>query len=213
MSKEWLLNAATNRFQFNFKRNVGAVSEAIRQCAPHDIQEWHDYYFKEVRSRQHVEELGRRLYIKLSEVIQAELASVNEQDCIDYMINLVINRTFDGYETEKTTIYEQLEGLIGTRIEPAPDEWDRGFNVDFFIRVGDKFIGLQIKPVTFSNAQQAHLWQDVQDNSHQKFEEQYGGQVFTVFSHKQGDKKAIANPEIVAQIRAEMQRLKPCLEL
>ena len=28
MPKEWILNSATNRFQLNFKRNVGAVSEA-----------------------------------------------------------------------------------------------------------------------------------------------------------------------------------------
>lgn len=26
MSKEWILNAATGRFQLNFKRNVGAVA-------------------------------------------------------------------------------------------------------------------------------------------------------------------------------------------
>ncbi len=143
----------------------------------------------------------------MSEVVQAELNSVTEQDCIDYLLNLVINRTFDGYETEKTTIYEQLEGLLTTKIEPAPDEWDRGFNVDFFIRVNEKFIGLQIKPVTFANAQQAHLWQDVQDTSHQKFQTQHGGKVFTVVSHKQGDKKTIANPEIIQEIRAEMQRL------
>jgi hypothetical protein len=207
MSKEWILNAATNRFQFNFKRNVGAVAEAIRQCQPHDLAEWESYYFTTVRSKEHIEDLGRRLYIKLSEVIQAELNSITEQDCIDYLLNLVISRTFDGYETEKATIYEQLEGLLAIKIEPAPDEWDRGFNVDFFIRINDKFIGLQIKPITFSNAQQAHLWRDVQDTSHQKFEAIHGGKVFTVLSHKQGDKKSIANPEIVEEIKKEMLKL------
>lgn len=208
MSKEWLLNAATNRFQYNFKRNVGAVSEAIRLCQPHDVEEWRAYYFAEVRAPEHLEDLGRRLYIKLSEVIQAELNDITEKDCVDYIFNLVIERTFDGYETEKTTIYEQLEGLVGSCIEPAPDEWDRGFNVDFFIRVGDKFIGLQIKPTTFTNTQQAHLWRDVQENSHDKFQSLHGGRVFTVFSAKQGDKKAITNPEVVAEIRAEIQRLR-----
>ena len=208
MSKEWLLNAATNRFQFNFKRNVGAVSEAIRQCHPHDLEEWRAYYFAEVRSPAHLEELGRRLHVKLSEVIHAELSSITEQDCVDYLFNLVIERTFDGYETEKITIYEQLEGLVLAKIEPAPDEWDRGFNVDFFIRVGTKFIGLQIKPTTFHNAQQAHLWREVQDNSHEQFQARFGGQVFTVYSMKQGDKKAITNPEIVPEIRAEIQRLQ-----
>lgn len=207
MSKEWLLNAATNRFQFNFKRNVGAVAEAIRLCQPHDLAEWEAYYFSTIRSKDHIEDLGRKLYIKLSEVIQAELNSITEQDCIDYLLNLVISRTFDGYETEKITIYEQLEGLLSTKIEPAPDEWDRGFNVDFFIRIKDNFIGLQIKPVTFSNAQQAHLWQEVQDTSHQKFLQRHGGGVFTVLSHKVGDKKVLANPEVIDEIKEEIKRL------
>ena len=48
MAKEWILNSATNRFQLNFKRNVGPVSEEIRKCAPKTIKEWQDYYFKNV---------------------------------------------------------------------------------------------------------------------------------------------------------------------
>lgn len=48
MAKEWVLNSATNRFQLNFKRNVGATSEAIRKCAPKSLQEWKEYYFKNV---------------------------------------------------------------------------------------------------------------------------------------------------------------------
>ncbi len=58
MPKEWILNSATNRFQLNFKRNVGAVSEAIRKCAPKTVDEWREYYFSQVRSKHHIEELG-----------------------------------------------------------------------------------------------------------------------------------------------------------
>lgn len=39
MTKEWILNNAMNRFQLNFKRNVGPTSESIRQCAPKTIEE------------------------------------------------------------------------------------------------------------------------------------------------------------------------------
>ena len=73
---------------------------------------------------------------------------VTEADCINYMYNLVINRTFDGYMTEIQTIYGQLQQLVGVEIKPAPDEWDRGYNVDFFIEVNGKYIGLQIKPAS-----------------------------------------------------------------
>ena len=40
MAKEWILNSATNRFQLNFKRNVGAVAEEIRKCSPKTVNDW-----------------------------------------------------------------------------------------------------------------------------------------------------------------------------
>ncbi len=58
MAKEWILNSAMNRFQLNFSRNVGSVSEAIRKCSPKQIEDWEKYYFKNVRSKEHIEELG-----------------------------------------------------------------------------------------------------------------------------------------------------------
>lgn len=150
MAKEWILNSAMNRFQLNFKRNVGPTSESIRKCAPKTLEEWQEYYFANVRPEEHIIELGKKLYVKITEVIQAEVAEVTEEDCINYMKQLVIDRTFDGYMTEIQTVYSQLEQMLGVKIEPAPDEWDRLYNVDFFIKAGESFIGLQIKPITFS---------------------------------------------------------------
>ena len=40
MPKEWILNNVMNRFQLNFKRNVGPTSENIRKCEPKTIDEW-----------------------------------------------------------------------------------------------------------------------------------------------------------------------------
>jgi MjaI restriction endonuclease len=108
MSKEWILNATTGRYQLNFKRNVGAVAEEIRKCEPKTLEEWQEYYFRHVYPPEHLEELGRKLYVKVTEVIQAEVNAITEQDCIDYIRNFVISRTFEGYLTEKTTVYERL---------------------------------------------------------------------------------------------------------
>jgi len=146
MAKEWILNSATNRFQLNFKRNVGAVSEEIRKCTPKNVDDWKNYYFANVKPKNHIEDLGKKLYVKITEVLTAEIEEITEKDCIDYMFELVINRTFDGYMTEIKTIYGQLEEILKIKIEPAPDEWDRLYNVDFFIKIKDKYIGLQIKP-------------------------------------------------------------------
>lgn len=36
--------------------------------------------------------------------------------------------------TEIETIYGQLEKILEIKIEPAPDDWDRLFNVDFLLK-------------------------------------------------------------------------------
>jgi len=208
MAKEWILNSAMNRFQLNFKRNVGPTSESIRQCAPKTLDDWQEYYFTNVRSKEHIEELGRKLYIKITEVIQYEVEEITEQDCIDYMLQLVIDRTFDGYMTEIKTIYGKLAQELEVKIEPAPDEWDRLFNVDFYIKINDKYIGLQIKPVN-QGIQLSQIFKEksLQQKTHEKFTEKYGGRVFYIFSSKVRDRKEIMNLEVLDEIRKEIKRL------
>lgn len=209
MAKEWILNSATNRFQLNFKKNVGAVSEEIRKCAPKTLEDWANYYFQKVRSKQHITDLGKKLYIKITEVIAAEVKDITEKDCIAYVFNLVIQRTFDGYQTERTTIYEQLQDVLDEKIEPAPDEWDRLFNVDFFIKLNGKYIGLQIKPASgVSHISQIFKERQLQAETHRKFTEKYGGKVFYVISIKEGDKKKIHNTEVIQDIKNEIEKLK-----
>ncbi|MDR0941898.1 MAG: MjaI family restriction endonuclease [Bacteroidales bacterium] len=154
-------------------------------------------------------ELGKRLYEKITEVIQSEVAEVTEQDCIDYMLQLVIDRTFDGYQTEIQTIYGQLQGILNVKIEPAPDEWDRLFNVDFFIKIGEQYIGLQIKPVNSGlQLPEIHKEYALQAETHKKFTAKFGGKVFYIFSEKVNGSKQIANKEVIEDIRNEIERLK-----
>jgi hypothetical protein len=166
---------------------------------------WSDAY----RSKEHIEELGKKLYVKITEVISAEVEAVTEQDCIDYMLQLVIDRTFDGYMTEIKTVYGQLEKELMVKIEPAPDKWDRLFNVDFFINMQGKYIGIQIKPV-HQGIQLSQIFKekDLQAKSHQAFTKQYGGKVFYVFSSKVGERKEIRNKEVILEIKQEIERLK-----
>ena len=208
MAKEWILNSAMNRYQLNFKRNVGATSESIRKCAPKTLEEWRDYYYANVKSEAHIEDLGKKLYLKITEVISSEVAEVTEQDCIDYMKQMVIERTFDGYMTEIQTIYGQLQVLLGVKLEAAPDEWDRLFNVDFFIKIGENYIGIQIKPVNNSlQIPEIHKEYALQAKTRQKFKEKYGGAVFYVYSEKVNGRKEIANKKVVEEIRKEIERL------
>jgi hypothetical protein len=153
-------------------------------------------------------ELGKKLYVKITEVVASEVENVTEEDCIHYMIQLVIDRTFDGYTTEIRTVYGQLQGLLGVKIESAPDEWDRHYNVAFFIKISNKYIGLQIKPASsVSHIPEIFKERNQQLETHKKFTEKYGGKVFYVISIKEGTNKVIQNKEVVEEIRAEIKRL------
>lgn len=125
------------------------------------------------------------------------------------MIQLVIDRTYDGYVTEIQTIYGQLQKILDVHIQPAPDEWDRLFNVDFFIEINGKYIGLQIKPEN-SGIQLPEIFKEygLQAETHQKFTEVFGGKVFYLFSEKIGDRKEIKNKEVIDEIKIEIERLK-----
>lgn len=215
--REALLNYGMNRWGLNKAHSVGTTSELIRISSPSTFEEWENYYFENAKqkkrngiriTREYLIELGRKLYIKLSEVVQNELESVTEEECVDYAYNLVLNRTYEGYMGEIQTTYGQLQNILGVQIKPAPDEWDRLYNVDFFIEITGKYIGLQIKPTTFKHTFEDYKWKEMQETSHRKFQEKFGGRVFIVFSVRVGGKKVIHNPEVVEEIKKEIERLK-----
>ncbi len=208
MAKEWILNQAMNRWGLNKKNSVGPVSELIRKCSPKKLEDWEQYYYEQVHPKEYLEELGKKLYVKITEVIQYEVAEVTEHDCADYIKDVVINRTFDGYQTEIQTIYGQLQNILGVPIKPAPDEWDRPYNVDFFIEINNKHIGLQIKPVTFSHTFEDYKWKEMQETTHRRFQDKFGGRVFIIFSVKEGEKKIIHNTDVIDEIKREIARLK-----
>jgi hypothetical protein len=207
MPKEWILNQANMRWGLNKKNRVGAVSDEIRKCSPRLLQDWERYYYKNVYPKEHLENLGRTLYIKITEVCQAEIESITEEDCISFVINLVINRTYDGYQSEIQTIYGQLQHILNVQIEPAPDDWDRGYNVDFFIKVKNSYIGLQIKPAGYAYIPQIINELEFQKRTHQKFTEKYGGKVFYIISIKVDKNKIIHNPDVIEEIKKEIDRL------
>lgn len=215
--RETLLNYGMNRWGLNKAYSVGSTSELIRNCAPSNYDEWVKYYFDTAYQKkkdgikiteEYIKALGQTLYVKLSEVVQNELLSITEEECIDYAYNLVLNRTYEGYVTEIETIYGQLEGILGVRIEPAPDKWDRTYGVDFRIPIRGKYIGIQIKPVSGKSLNQ-YQWIEMHEKSHQKFFEKFGGQAFFVYSVKSsGKKKKIQNVEVIDKLKKEIERLR-----
>lgn len=215
--RETLLNYGLNRWGLNKAHSVGPTSELIRSCAPTTFEEWEEFYFTNAIqkkndginiTREYLTSLGQTLYIKLSEVIQNELESISEEECIDYVYNLIINRTYEGYKTEIETIYGQLESAIGYKIEPAPDKWDRAYSVDFFIKVNESYIGIQIKPIASGQALNQYQWIEMHKNNHEKFTKEFKGKVLFVYSTKSSTgKKSIYNVEVIDEIKKEINKL------
>jgi len=208
MPKEWILNQANMRWGLTRKTKVGPVAELIRKCSPKLLDDWESYYLKNAYSKKHLELLGKTLFIKVTDICKAEIEDITEQDCIDFIYNLVINRTFDGYQSEIQTIYGQLEDALGVKIHPAPDQWDRGYNVDYFIEINGKNIGLQIKPAGYEYITQIINEREQQKRTHEKFTDKYGGRVFYIISITEGKNKKIYNPEIIDEIKKEIERLR-----
>ncbi len=144
--------------------------------------------------------------MKLYEVIKNELNTVQEEEGVNCAYSIALSGTYKGYRSEVGTIYGQLESVLNIEIEPAPDRWDRDFNVDFYIEVGKKFIGLQIKPISSGRALNQYQWVKMYEVNHENFKKKFGGQVFSVYI-KSGRKKKICNLKVIEEIRKEIERL------
>lgn len=192
----------------------------IRECQPKTFEEWQQYYFEKAHTktkvpikvtREILNELGER-YEKITEVVIPEwtqaFKQITKQDCYDYIYEVTVPRTYDGFLTEKSVINDFLaKKFTEINFEESDSDLDHAGDVDYIGRVGSKAFGIQIKPVTgnanFSNYK---LTERMQANF-EAFEEKYGGKVFVVFSTKVGSKKEVQNKEVMDEIRQEIARL------
>ncbi len=215
--KERVLNYACQTYQLSRPSKVGAVMALIRVCQPASFEEWRSWYFENAYTsgkrpvkitEDSLRELGERLYAKIKEFVipewQQAFRELTEKDCIDYIYNLTINRTFDGYLREKSVINDGLAKLFPSlRFEESDPELDHAGDIDYIAKLGDKAIGIQIKPVTASANFGSYSLTERMKASFESFKEQYGGNVFIVFS-LDGE---IANKDVIIQIREEIGRL------
>jgi hypothetical protein len=190
----------------------------IRECQPKTIQEWEQWYFENAYtvskvptkiSPESLRELGERLYEKITEVVipewQAAFSQLTLQDCIDYIYNLTVNRTFDGFLREKSVVNDGLAKIFPDIIfEESDSELDHAGDIDYVAKVDNRAFGIQIKPLTAKANFGNYSPTERMKNSFAGFEEQYGGKVFIVFS-LDGE---IGNKEVIEQIRKEIERLK-----
>ncbi len=216
-SKEFLLNYTNRRWGLTKTTKVGEVMSLIRQCQPKTFEEWETWYFNNAKTntknsvkvtKDILKELGERLCSKLKEIVIPEIMeaiqTLTEEDCIDYIYELTIRRTYDGYLTEKSVVFDNLANVFkNVKFEESNAALDHAGDVDFIGIVGNQAFGLQIKPTTVNANLGNYDISARMQNSFKDFQEQFGGQVFIIYSV---DDK-ILNNDIFDKITAEIQRL------
>ena len=77
--KEKVLNYACQTYQLSRPNKVGSVMALIRECQPKTIEQWEQWYFENAITdgkiptkitKESLEELGERLYVKIKEIVQ-----------------------------------------------------------------------------------------------------------------------------------------------
>lgn len=215
--KEKVLNYATQTYQLSRPNKVGTVMALIRECQPKSFEQWEQWYFENANTdgktpskitKESLEELGERLYVKIKEIVIPEWTEafnqLTLQDCVDYIFNLTINRTYDGFIREKSVIEDNLaKEFPNVKFEESDPELDHAGDIDYLGWVGKKAFGIQIKPVTAKANFGNYSATERMKASFSDFTKKFEGQVFVVFSI---DDK-IKNEEVIGQIATEIKRL------
>lgn len=216
--KEHVLNYACQLYQLSRPNKVGAVMALIRDCQPNSLKQWEEWYFQNAYTmaktptkvtKESLEELGERLYNKIKEFVIPEweeaFRQLTLQDCIDYVYNVTINRTYDGFVREKSVVNDNLAKKFKEVVfEESDPELDHAGDIDYVAKVGNYQFGIQIKPVTANANFGGYSLSERMKASFNDFTEKYGGKVFIVYSQKE----VIANKEVIEEISAEINRLK-----
>lgn len=215
--KEKVLNYACQTYHLSRPNKVGAVMSLIRECQPNSIQEWENWYFEQAYTKSKnpikvtkeiLEELGERLYVKITEIVipewQEAFNQLTLQDCTDYIYNLTINRTYDGFNREKSVVTDNLaKKFVKVKFVESEPELDHAGDIDYLGYVGEKAFGIQVKPITAKANFGNYSPSERMKASFREFEHKYGGKVFIIFS-ADGE---IKNEEVLKDIEAEIARI------
>ncbi len=221
-TKEKVLNYTSNTYQLTRPNKVGEVMALIRECQPKALEEWEKFYFEKAYTKtkkpikitkKTLDELGERLYAKITEVVipewTAAFKSLTLEDCKEYIYQVTIVRTFDGFLLEKSVIHDGLAKIFPeVEFEESDPQLDHAGDIDYIGKVGDKAFGIQIKPITANANFANYKITERMSQNFENFEREYGGKVFVIFSRRTGHKKDIANKEVIDEIHKEIERLK-----
>jgi hypothetical protein len=220
-NKEHVLNFTAQRFQLTRPKAVGPTMDLIHKCKPKSKSEWQDYYWKNAYTatkvpikitKQILDELGERLYIKITEVVIPEWTKAFDEitldDCKNYILDVTLDRTYDGYHRESAVFRElavKFDGIIN--FEKTESETDSALDVDYIgvVRNSYRTLGIQVKPISARGSQGGYSITDRVRNNFRRFEEDNNAKVFIVLVKREGKKSVIVNREVIQEIESYVE--------
>ncbi|MEM0488237.1 MAG: MjaI family restriction endonuclease [Candidatus Bathyarchaeia archaeon] len=143
---------------------------------------------------------------KNSIMAKQEIESITMDVCINYAFDVVIRRTFEGFQREMSIIKGILEKQTGLKFHPSTSELER-LGVDYYAIVNGHLIGIQIKPLTYGQSRLVETFKKfIVEETHRRFQNLYGGRVYLVIAL--GRKEKVDRDKILKSIKQECERLK-----
>lgn len=194
MDNEKTLNQYFNKGKYNYPEKIGYVMSEIRKQKPMTIGEWRTFYFNKVRSISHIENLAQQMHRDIPPSFNIKI-----EECITYFQDVIIRRTFEGFNKEKQAL-KILRKEISYAVQESPKEWDGEYFIDFYIKTNDLLIGIQLKPDTFYIGK---YFDKVNIEAKLKaFREKYKASTFTLIYKKSNSIDIhFINPEVIDAIR------------
>lgn len=221
-----------NRFKFEFILNktavdhhltrpskVGPTIELLYEYNPKSMSEWaHIFYEKSVQKKKdgsgkrvdesYLNSVGDELFRILNEkifplIIQAK-DELTSEDCRNFIKDVVIRRSYEGFIAEKD-IVNQVEIALEGDVEFTKDSQLESINVDAYgkSKKYGRTIGLSVKPLSYKK-QDGFGKDDSLHKSWKKWEEENDSKIFVVFysEKKDGQKKVIKDKDgLISQIQ------------
>jgi hypothetical protein len=95
--------------------------------------------------------------------------------------------------------------ICGYEFLPAPDKWDRLYSVDFYLKIGSRYVGIQVKPPSYNSPSVYGKFKGNLRNQHRKFLKDFGGKVYIIYKDEKGNH---LNRDICSEIHEEIKRIK-----
>lgn len=187
-----ITNPIWNKHHYNWRRNIGCVTDAIKKFIKtktiEELKEvtkddFMDYYFENVRTKEELEIIAAKFQ---KSIIKDLGVYVPDIIVFNFVLMRVIDDTFVGIQRELLIIEELKKEYPDCKIEMTDEKLDCDYAIDL-LRIKDEKIieGIQVKPESFISCRFRDYiriagYQNFE--KHKKFKEEYEPEMITYYT-------------------------------